>query len=521
MNQLPTLEQLISMMTAQPAITLDLEAQAYSSIIKATETAEHFGRCYRELGPTLLAYGRKIGRDLPPIEVAAPDGDAPVVGFVIHSAALLAHTTRLIDFLAGSPTRIRPIIYCLSGYDATFEKAMCGFKVRFIKSTPLKTLLDLRCYSEIDHVQAMVFVSLPLWLHTAAAMKIAPKLVWWCMKYHNLYLPELDGQLSGHPLFHKFYEFGGISFRCVHSAVMNLFDPSLASEAAELRTALLEVHDVTGPIYGVMVREEKYTRDYINAVAEILRRNPQAMFLYTGHKAPVEVAKWIAEEGIEARCKFAGWVDTKLYAQVIDIYLDTFPMPSGQCAFEVMAAGKPILVLDTPEARESSVLSVALPLRDRPVWRQMTPEQRNATVELLKSLQFAPHTGHYANVASMLATDEEMRSERGVINQDFVDAILQDQPRYVQTVEDHLLEIIQGAAALAPPPPPKEQRPARKGARRTASAAAGRKPGARSGATPRKPRKKKKPRGPGSPSRKGRTGKRHTPARRKGKRGGG
>lgn len=512
MTSVPTLAQVIALMKTNPEITLDLEAQAYSSIIKATETAEHFGRCYAELGPTLLEYGRKIGNDLPPLEVSAtPEGDAPVVGFIIHSAAILAHTKRLMDFLAGGPTRIRPIIYCLSPKDETFEANMGGFKVRFIKTTPLKTLLDLRCYAEIDRVQAMVFVSLPLWMHTAAAMKIAPKLVWWCMKYHNLHIPELDGQLSGHPLFHKTYDFNGIPFRCVHSAVTGLYDSLLAVEAGAVRENIRDRQ--VGPILGVMVREEKYTREYVKAVGEILRRNPTARFIYTGRTNRADMQEWLKEEQIDTRCLWVGWVNTKLYAQVIDIYLDTFPMPSGQCAFEAMAAGVPVTVLNTREALESSVMSVALPLQRWGVSKLMSHEQRVIVDDLCASLLFAADTEHYVNVASMLCSDAEMRVAKGTICYNFIAAILQDVPRYVRTVEDHLLEIIHGQSVAPRAAPPRVSRPVKKGAKRKAVARSGRKSGGRKRATPPKSRAKKKAPSSNRVARKARTnsGRKKTP----------
>src|SRR6185436_14508130 len=100
--------------------------------------------------------------------------------------------------------------------------------------------------------------------------------------------------------------------------------PEKAPAAREVRASL----GARGPVYGSFGREEKLNSPaFLDAVVAILRRVPGAVFLWTGRVQHPEIQKRFEAAGVAARCRFIGWVDTKLYAQVIDVFLDSFPFP--------------------------------------------------------------------------------------------------------------------------------------------------------------------------------------------------
>ena len=72
-------------------------------------------------------------------------------------------------------------------------------------------------------------------------------------------------------------------------------------------------------------------QDFLLALGQILALNPHCAFIYTGREFG---RRRIARQfGVEQQIKFIGWVDTNLYAEVIDIFLETFPFGCGVTAF--------------------------------------------------------------------------------------------------------------------------------------------------------------------------------------------
>jgi len=61
---------------------------------------------------------------------------------------------------------------------------------------------------------------------------------------------------------------------------------------------------------------------------------------------------------------FVGWVNTRLYAQVIDIFIDSSPFPCGLTLYEAMAAGKAFILWDTPANRKNGVAGFILSAKE-------------------------------------------------------------------------------------------------------------------------------------------------------------
>ena len=97
--------------------------------------------------------------------------------------------------------------------------------------------------------------------------------------------------------------------------------------------------------------------EYAEAVAQILTQVPNSIYIWTGRINHPEISSRFRELGILDRCRFISWVNTALYAQVLDVFLDSFPFTSGHTAFESMATGYPVIVRNTPESLESGSLT--------------------------------------------------------------------------------------------------------------------------------------------------------------------
>lgn len=103
-------------------------------------------------------------------------------------------------------------------------------------------------------------------------------------------------------------------------------------------------------ILGSIGRIVKLENDaYLEAVAEIMRRNPNTIYLACGSSESAFIQSRLKRLGIEERFYFTGFIDPHLYGHIIDLYLDTFPMGSGEALNEYLAKEKIAVILLPPE----------------------------------------------------------------------------------------------------------------------------------------------------------------------------
>ncbi|MEW6417032.1 MAG: hypothetical protein AB1480_02800 [Nitrospirota bacterium] len=87
--------------------------------------------------------------------------------------------------------------------------------------------------------------------------------------------------------------------------------------------------------------------DYLFAVSEILRRNPETVFLICGYGDKEPIARYFEQAGCINRVYFEGQINSHIYGHVIDIVLDSFPNPMGAASMEFFAKGKPMVSMET------------------------------------------------------------------------------------------------------------------------------------------------------------------------------
>ncbi|MGE4267703.1 MAG: hypothetical protein AB7F25_09720 [Deferribacterales bacterium] len=107
------------------------------------------------------------------------------------------------------------------------------------------------------------------------------------------------------------------------------------TEAAEIKKKLPQHRVVLGSIGRIM----KLSDEYLETVADILKQNPDAVYLACGDGPIAEKRVKVRELGIEDRFIFTGFVDPHIYGHVIDIYLNTFPLAGGESVNEFRAKG--------------------------------------------------------------------------------------------------------------------------------------------------------------------------------------
>jgi glycosyltransferase involved in cell wall biosynthesis len=300
-------------------------------------------------------------------------------------------------------------------------------------------LLHMRRRIAEEGIDVLAWISAAVLMPFTFAMRLAPRQVWWAMKYHALEFPEIDDYLTGGSQTGGTKTIHGRTWRVGPVAAADWFAPELADEARRTRDAL----GAKGVVYGSFGREEKLNSPaFLDAVCEILRNAPDATFLWTGRARHPAIQAHLEAAGVAGRCRFIGWVNTKLYAQVIDVFLDSFPFPCGFTLYEAMAAGKPIVLFDSPASRNTGIHALVGPLLGAAP--QASDEAR------LAHAIFRPDPGTelylrpaepagYVAAALHLARDAAFRQRAGDAARAFVEQLMSDRKRAARIFVDHIL----------------------------------------------------------------------------------
>lgn len=351
-------------------LALQLESLVYNYYIKKNETEKHFRFCFDQYTDTLRLAGNLVAEHARGTENNTKVDGELKIGLFVQQASTLAHVEVMLALLSGwsqiENRGVIPIVYVMFGYDKNLEQRVraCGVDIYFFeidrpqyKNDIVNSFVYLRSLLRDHRVLAVVFVSLAMHMPFAVALRLAPVQIWWAMKYHSLDLPELDGYFTNGS-FEKKRLIDGKSWRVVHSALDRLYDTKYETEAARIRGQYGQ--DVT--ILASMGREEKIeTTEFLDTIASILKARQKTVYLWTGRVKSAMVASYFENAGLADRCHFIGWIDTRLYAQVLDIYIDSFPFGGGHTIFQSWAVSKPAVMMLTRETLETGVPMHVLP----------------------------------------------------------------------------------------------------------------------------------------------------------------
>ena len=436
---------------------LTIERIAYINYTKRIENRDHFHKVMSRLAPAMRQVGLAARRVLPnAVYDEANAGARPVVAFYLHSTELLGHTEALLSMLRGASKKshkaIDPVIYLKSKENPELNRRLDEYGVSHVYVADLgngprllsRDWENIRADCRRRGVRAFVFVSVVTEMAYAFALGIAPVQIWWSMKYHCLALPEIDGYLALGS-FQKFKEIEGRSWRICHRALENLHDPQLNAEAERIRSEIIPSGNKL--ILGCLGREEKLlSDDYARALAEILSQVPNAVFVWTGRSKDPRVVEMFEAAGIADRCVFVGWINTRIYAQVLDIFVDSFPFASGLTAFETMAAGCPVVAMVTSEALGTGFLNhiwpafagadVIEPEVHVAVRDLFTDEDGEVLLPLVEDYEA------YVGIAVRLAHDVVFRRKAGDAARQFMENFMYDEVAMADTFASHIIEVI-------------------------------------------------------------------------------
>jgi len=419
----------------QVEAALYAEVLVYSLFVRAFEDEGHYERSFSIWREALAACGRAQAKPLPRPATRR-------IGFVVPRGAMLGHTEVLFRLLESRDPGLDVRIYV---YDETLPEFTdrareLGVPVESFALQPgtyVQRMNWLRERMAADGVATAVWVAGPVAATYALAMRIAPVQVFWSLRYHPVSLPEIDGYITYGPWEKTVRVFHGQAWTVC--PVPLALEPRVPSReaVAKLRASFPEP-----VLLGTLAREQKIdSKPFLEAVAEILRRNPQCGYVWTGQQPHPGIEEFLRAAGVGARCHFAGWVDTPLYAAALDLFLESFPLGCGITGYQALAAGVP-------------VLSYALPntIFGMQYWADLaskagTPE--TATREMLDDYPVlaARDPREYADLGSRLVADPAFREHWKAREKRFFDEEIAGISRYARRFFGTLQSITDRALA--------------------------------------------------------------------------
>ena len=174
----------------------------------------------------------------------------------------------------------------------------------------------------------------------------------------------------------------------------------------------------------------------------LLKQHLDICFLWTGREQLPSIQRQFDDAGISDRCFYIGWVNTKLYAQVIDVLLDCFPLGCGYTAYEAMAAGAATVFYASTESQESGVPALVHAI-DSAGEDCAEEKSQLATVYANRTRYFcADNTAHYQDMATRLIQDDALRQQSGEANRQFISLFYEDQKKMASGYARHFIELV-------------------------------------------------------------------------------
>jgi hypothetical protein len=117
-------------------------------------------------------------------------------------------------------------------------------------------------------------------------------------------------------------------------------------EAENLKKSLLEKYGENTVFLGTIGRYIKIDSDeYLQIIAEIMKQNPNTVYLACGDGNVESIKEKLKKYGIdENRFVFTGTINPHVYGWIIDIWINTHPLPQGQSQEEFHAKGNGVVV---------------------------------------------------------------------------------------------------------------------------------------------------------------------------------
>ena len=284
------------------------------------------------------------------------------IAFVLKGLYRLAHVEFLHSFLSGCSIFKNKISVSLLLLD---EDVSAVASLNHVNVTSFRSFGDpfAKISEYIKHVNAQSYdhicwVACVQNLSLYMGMQLAPTQSYWSMKYHSIIIPTIQ-KYAG-------LGFGGSSFIFDDvnwfrgRAFPELSMPAVSKSDSDALRSSKKI-PVNSIIVGCFVRAEKlHDPNFWKSIVQILEYSKNVHFAIASQYLPQGLKSLVSNTVYSSRFHHLGWINTKLWASVLDIYYDSAPRGSCNTIFEAIEAGTPVLMADSAHNRESSALPYLL-----------------------------------------------------------------------------------------------------------------------------------------------------------------
>lgn len=434
-----------------PDTVANLLLAFYQNFVKKIETEQQARDCFQSWLVPVVEYGRRFRDTALPVQLWQPTAArAWRMGFFLHGADILGHTEALFELLEHRPRDLpwhdMPVVYVFAGVNPeltarlTALGAVCvNLQQEMPKQGFLARMEFLRRRMAEDHVSHFIWVSAPATAELAMAMRLAPVQVFWTLKFHPFQIPDIDGYITYGAWSEEARVVHGERWSVVPFMMSRPSPPVAEAEIAAARAPFAQ-HDI---LFGTLARTEKMNAaPFLDAVVRILREHPRAGFLWTGRELHAGIQAHFERGGVAAQCHFIGWVQTPLYARVLDIFLESFPFGCGLTGIQALEAGTPFLSYAASETQFG--MHFMRPLAGNGAAAQeirglLQPADGSGP------LLYAATADEYVALAAKLVRDADFRRKVGAAGQNYYRRYLTDSGRMARRFFDLLAEVKQPA----------------------------------------------------------------------------
>ncbi len=436
------------------------------SYAQQPHTSQQWKAVHALTNPMYISAGEKLHKTLPGLVFPNTVHSFPVLGFVIDlGLSAGSGEILLINFFRGfsklHPLPFQFVVYTLDNASMKM-KNICS--ERGLKLVDLsidcgklssekgffQRLLTLRNLIQKDKVSALVYPgTYEAFPCLAASMGLAPVQIYLSMGFRSIFIPMMDGYVTtGSPVKSK-KEFEGRSWRTgplphedIYPSENGIDMAIIDDEVSFIRQEKFSQYKV---ILGTLARAQKLENPlFIEALADILHANPEAVFLWFGPEYLLSVRQMMVEQGISERCLFQGWVDIKVYAKLLDIHLDSFPFPTALAMLDTMSAATASIWME--EDSEIGVGSNVMPLIRGEVGTKKDQEEIQAIFSCPKTGALlalcADSPGQYVAYVQHLIDDIPFRKAVGVAGRRYMEHFCHDPSVAARAYAEHFIEIL-------------------------------------------------------------------------------
>lgn len=421
----------------------------YQNFVKKIETEQQARACFQSWLMPVVEYGRRFRESALPLPLWRPTAAKPWrAAFFLQSAAILGHTEALFELLEhrprGLPWSDQPIVYVFSGINPELTQritalgACCVTVQAEIETHSFQARIEwLRRRIAEDEASHFVWISAPPTAELGMAMRLAPVQVFWTLKFHPFQIPDIDGYITYGAWSEDERVVHGERWAVVPFMMSKPSPPVSAADVAAARAPFAQ-HDI---LFGTLARTEKMNAaPFLDAVVRILKDNPKAGFLWTGRELHTGIQAHFERGGVAAQCHFIGWVQTPIYARVLDVFLESFPFGCGLTGIQGLEAGTPFLSYEAPETQYG--MHFMRPLAENgPAAQEIRGLLQPADGS--GPLLYAANADEYVALAGKLARDAEFRRKVGAAGQAYYRRYLTDSERMARRFMQVLAEVKQ------------------------------------------------------------------------------